>query len=66
MTHAIGVFRENGFIDPEFEKLLSADAHGRASDRPDSGEIHDILGNIMGHDTRVKPKDEWEAYGGRT
>jgi len=63
MTHAIGVFRESGFLDPEFEMLLRGDAWGRASDRPDSQEIHDMLGEMMSHDTRVKPEDE--KYGNR-
>lgn len=63
MTHAIGVFRENGFLDEQFEMLLRGDAWGRASDRPDSDEIRDVLGEVMGHDTRVKSEDEWEKYG---
>jgi len=65
MVHAIGVFRENGFLDPDFEILLRGDAWGRASDRPDSGEIRDVLGEFMGRDTRMRPEEEWEKYGGR-
>jgi hypothetical protein len=65
MTHAIGVFREAGFLDPDFEMLLRGDAWGRACDRPDTDEIRDVLGNVMHHDSRVKPEEEWEKYGGR-
>jgi hypothetical protein len=63
LTHQIGVFRENGYLDPEFEKLISSDAWGRACDRPDTDEIRDVLGNVMHNDTRVTPEDEWEKYG---
>lgn len=63
MVHAIGVFRENGFLDAEFEKLLRSDAWGRACDRPDTNEIRDVLGEFMGRDTRILPEDEWERYG---
>jgi hypothetical protein len=65
MTHAIGVFREAGFLDEQFEMLLRGDAWGRACDMPDTNEIRDVLGNVMHHDSRMKPEEQWEKYGGR-
>jgi len=65
LTHQIGVFRENGYLDEEFLRLLCVDDHGRSSDRSNSNEIADVIGNVGGHDSRMKPEEEWERYGGR-
>ena len=65
MTQQIGVWRESGYLDEEFEKLLISDSWGRASDLPQTDEIRDVIGRMIGQDRRTTPEEEWEQYGNR-
>ena len=58
MIQQLGVWREKGYLDEEFEKLLLGDFLGRAHYHPKEAEIRDVMGRVISQDTRAKPKDE--------